>query len=110
VTPDELRRRADRKQAEAAGLAADASRIRSAAGSLRGLLDPLIPLSQRVWVGPAATDFESQVKAHALRLDGEADKLVAVAADFDRQAAGGRREAARLRAQAEAADLVVGGV
>lgn len=105
MTPAELRRLADRKMAAATALASDAARLRSQADELRGLLEPLVPISQRVWVGPAATDFEDQVRAQSARLDEEAGRLRQVAAELERRAGSERRAAADLRAQAAAAEV-----
>ena len=109
MTPEELRRRARQKRSDAADLAADADRLRSQAAALRGLLDPLLPMSGRVWVGPAAQDFESDVRRHGGMVDDQASRLTAIAGEFDRRAADARRTAATLDAQATAAELAVAG-
>ena len=84
----------------------DAARLRAQADELGGLLDPLIPMSQRVWQGPAAVDFENQVRAHAQRVNQQAQVLRAAAVDFDRDAGRKEQEAIRLRAQATAMEMV----
>ncbi len=100
MTSVELRRLADQKMAEAAQLTDDAERLRPQAASLRGLLDPLVGMSQRAWVGPAAEDFEAAVRVHSQRIDEQADRLGQVAAQFLAAAAALRREAGVLRRQA----------
>lgn len=104
MTPTELRRRASENRAEAAELTADADRLRSLAAVLRGSLDPLLPFSQRVWVGPAAEDFESEVRRHSGELHDHAVRLIAIAGDLDRRAAIARRTATSLDTQAVAAE------
>lgn len=102
MTPEQLHRLAAQRAAEAADLHADAARLRCQAGEIAGVLDPLVPMSQRVWRGPAAEEFENQVRAHAYRVNQQAEMLGEVAAGFDRSAEDKKREAARLRAQAAA--------
>jgi len=110
MTPSELRRLADRKTADASDCEADAARIRQQAAALRGLLDPLIPMSQRVWTGPAAEDFERQVRVQGGLLEEEADRLLSVASDLERRAIGLRAEVADLRVRAANAEVVATGV
>lgn len=104
MTPAALRRLADQKLAEADSLASDADRLRSQAAALRGLLEPLISISQRVWVGPAASDFEEKSRVHAQQVDDQADRLNRIAAEFDDQAGRFRREAAALRREADVSE------
>lgn len=108
MTPEQLRRLAAQRAAEAAELHSDAARLRSQAGSLEGLLDPLVPISQRVWKGPAADEFESQARARAGRVNEQARVLSAVAGDFDRIAGQKQQEAVRLRTEAAAIESVTG--
>lgn len=103
MTSAELRRQAGRQRAAAADLAADAGRLRSQAATLRGSLDPLVPMSQRVWVGPAALDFESEARRRGAEVDGQAARLSAIAGDLDRRAAVARSTANNLESQATAA-------
>lgn len=110
MTPYDLRREADRKEREATARIADAARLRSQATGLRGLLRPLIGMSQRVWTGPAATDFESNIAAHDLALGFEADRLVAVAAGFEQMARELRAEATELRQRAAAAEIAAAAI
>ena len=105
MSPAELRRLADRKLIEAANLEEAAERLRSQAAALRGLLDPLAPMSQRVWAGPAATDFESTARSLSQQVDEQAAQLVRAAVDFDADASQCRRQAARFREQAAAAEV-----
>jgi hypothetical protein len=107
MTPADLRHLATQKLAAAATLAADADRLRSQAATLRGLLDPLVPMSQRVWVGPAAADFETKARAHAQQLDGQSARLQQVAGEFDGEDRRLRREAAELRRAAEVAAAAI---
>jgi len=109
MNPSELRRLADRKTAEATDCVVDAAQIRQQATGLRGLLDPLVPMSQRVWTGPAAEDFESQVRTQSGILNEEADRLIDLAGDLERRAAGLRAEAADLRVRAANAEVVAAG-
>ncbi len=102
MTPEGLRRLAAQRTAEAAYLHRDAAQLRSQAGALEGLLDPLVSISQRVWTGPAADDFERQVRIQAGRVNEQAQALGRVAVDFDRMAGQKRREADRLQSQAAA--------
>jgi len=112
MTPEQLRSLAARRRAEAAELHTDAARLRSQAELLTGLLDPLVPISQRVWRGPAAIEFENQVRVHAGRVNEQAQLLESVAADFDRIAGKKEQEDRQLRAQADALEPIVvpGGV
>ncbi|MEA2000569.1 MAG: hypothetical protein U9N84_01580 [Actinomycetota bacterium] len=105
MTPAELRHLAAQKLAAADSLAADADRLRSQAAAVRGLLDPLVSMSQRVWAGPAAADFETKVRAHAQQLDGESLRLRQIAGEFDGEARSLHYEAAALRRAADAAEL-----
>lgn len=104
MTPAEYRRRASQKRAEADGLAADADRLRSQAALLQGLLDALVPMSQRIWVGPAAQDFQSEVRRHGGEINDQARRLVAIAAELDRTASIDRNTAHSLDTQAAAAE------
>ncbi|MDJ0664784.1 MAG: hypothetical protein QNJ75_09500 [Acidimicrobiia bacterium] len=108
MTPEGLRRLAAKRTAEAADLHSDAARLRSQAGVLEGLLDPLVSMSQRVWRGPAADEFEKQVRVHAGRVNEQARALSGVATDFDRMAGQKKREAVRLQAQAAAIEEAAG--
>jgi hypothetical protein len=116
VSPEELRCRARQKRAEAADLTSDADRLRGHAAALRGMLDPLVSMSHRVWVGPAAEDFEGDLRRHGGMVDGQANRLSAIAGGFDSRAAEARRVAAGLDARATAAEsaastgVTVGGV
>ena len=103
----ELRRLANQKAATAAALAADAAMLRAQAAELVGILNPLVPMSQRVWVGPAADDFESAVRANAAVLDQEAQRLRDIAGDLERRARIAQVEAAELRSRAAAVDVGV---
>jgi len=105
MTPVELRYRANQKLAAADSFAADADRLRSQAAALHGLLDPLIPMSQRVWVGPAAADFEAKARAHSRQLDGQSSRLQQIAGEFDGEDRRLRREAAELRRASDAAEI-----
>jgi uncharacterized protein YukE len=105
VTPDELRRLAGRKRAEADEMAADADRLRVQAAALQGLLDPLVSISQQVWVGPAAADFEFDVRAHGSSVDAQADRLRSIAGQLDQRAASARHTASVLDAEAIAAEV-----
>ena len=106
MTPDELRRLADRKVAAAAEYVADAGRLRTRAAALFGILDPLLAISQRVWTGPAARDFESEVRINTEILNEQATRLREIAAELERRADSERRDAAELRARAVAAEAV----
>jgi len=106
MTPGELLSRAARLRAQAAGMDADALRLRGQAGALRGLLDPLVTMSQQVWVGPAARDFESQVRAHGGVVDEQAGRIERVADQLIRKARDARIEAQRLDAQAAASSVI----
>jgi uncharacterized protein YukE len=119
MTPGELRRRATQQRAAADEMAADADRLRVQAAALQGLLAPLVSISQRVWVGPAAADFEAKMRANSGVVDAQASRLRSIAADLERKAADARRSAATLDAEAtvvEAAaavaanSAVIGGV
>lgn len=106
MTSAELRRIADQNIVEANSLLRDADRLRSQAAALRGILDPLASISQRVWVGPAATNFEEECTLRARQVDDQAIRLQQIAAEFEDRARELRRKAATLRAQAVAADAV----
>lgn len=112
MTPEQLLRLAAQKTAAADLLGDDARRLRAQAAVLRDLLDPLVPMSQRVWAGPAATEFEGQVRAHIGRLNQQADVLDRIAGDFETAATARLREAADLRSSAAvlAASVSPGGV
>ena len=107
VTPTELRRQADRKVSEARSLGADAERLRCEAGALRGVLEPLVILSARVWVGPAATEFEASTRSRGRVLDQQADLLDRIADELAERACRLRREATTLWAQAKAAEAAM---
>lgn len=98
MTPYEMRREAARDRAAADALVVAAGRLRAIAASIRGLLSGLVEASQRVWRGPAATDFESRADAADRELRAQADVLGDTAGDFD-------AEASRLRAAARALEL-----
>ncbi len=102
MTPEELRRLARHNEASANILAMDADRLRVQSAGLNGSLDPLIPMSQRVWTGPAAQDFEDTVRAHSRVLADQSRRLRQIADELDRQAQMERREAVELRAKAAA--------
>lgn len=104
MTSAELRRLAERKLAEAGALAADADRLRAQAAALRSLLEPIVPMSQRVWVGPAAEDFEAKTRLQSQQLDLQALRLRGIAGQFDDEGARLRRDAAVLRSQAAIAE------
>lgn len=104
MTPYELRRLAARKLAEATDLAVDADRLRAQAAALQGLLDPIVPISQRVWAGPAADEFETQVRLYSHQVNEQSAQLTRIAAGFDDEAARLRRETEMLRAEASAAE------
>ncbi len=87
-------------------MAADAARLRSQAAALQGLLAPLATMSQRVWVGPAASSFEDKVRSNGAAVDSHADRLRTIAGELDQRAADNRRSAASLDSQAAAADAV----
>ncbi|MCP3993810.1 MAG: hypothetical protein GY722_01925 [bacterium] len=106
MTSDELRRLANQRVATADALGADAARLRSQAAELVGILNPLLPMSRRVWVGPAAEDFESTVRANTVILDQEAQRLCDIAGGLERRARFARGEAAELRARAAAIQVV----
>ena len=101
----ELRRLANQKAATAVALAADAAMLRAQAAELVGILNPLVPMSQRVWVGPAADDFESAVRANAAVLDEEAQRLRDIAGDLERRARIARGEAAELLSRAASVNV-----
>ena len=86
MTPEQLRAIAARRVGEADELHIDAARLRSQAGTLSGLLEPLVPISQRAWKGPAANEFENQVRAHSARVNDQARVLRSIAAGFDQSA------------------------
>lgn len=100
MTSAELRRLAERKLAEASALAADADRLRAQAAALRGLLEPIVPMSRRVWVGPAAEDFEANARLHLQQIDLQALRLMRIAGEFNGEADRLRRQAAALQRQA----------
>ena len=104
MTPAELRRLADRKAAEADSLGVDAERLRPEATALRGVLEPLVALSTRAWVGPAATEFEENARSRGRLLDQQADRLIRIADELAGRARRLRSEAASLRTQATAAE------
>ena len=106
MTSSELRRLADHKVSESYSLVRDADRLRSQAVGLHGLLNPLITMSKRVWVGPAATDFETECAWHAGRVDDQAVRIARIAGELEQQAEELRRQAELLRA--EAAGLPLG--
>lgn len=104
MTPAALRRLSDQKLEDAAALASDAGRLRTQAAVLNGLLDPLALTSQRVWVGPAATDFEARSRFYAQQVNDHAARLRHIAAEFEDRARLLRTEAAAFRLQANAAE------
>ena len=104
MTPAALRRLAEQKLDDAASLASDADRLRMQAAELDGLLDPLVPMSQRVWVGPAATDFETKTRLQAEQVNDQAARLRRIAAEFDVRARQLRTEAAADRRKADTAE------
>ena len=106
MTAAALRHLADQKLADASSLASDADRLRAQAAGLQGLLDPLVSISQRVWMGPAATDFEERAKERGQQVDDQAGRLSRIAAEFDDEARRLRSDAAALRRQAEVAGAV----
>ncbi len=110
MTPAELRHLAAQKIAAADSLAIDADRLRAQGAALRDLLGPLVPMSQRVWIGPAAADFEAKARAHARQLDGQSVRLQQIAGEFDGEAALLRREAAALRRAADAAEVAAAAI
>jgi len=107
VTSAEFRRRAGALDAEASALADDADRLQFEAAALDGILDPLVAISQRVWTGPAAQDFEANVRWYSSIVSQQARELGRIAHDLRRQAVVARGEAAVLRARALAADAAV---
>lgn len=104
MTPAALRRLADQKTAESYTMRSDADLLRAQGGALRGMLDPLISISQGVWVGPAATDFEQQSSVHAQRVNGVASDLVRIASEMESRARQLSDRAAELRRQASQAE------
>jgi len=102
----ELRRRADQKLAAAGAFAGDANRLRSQASVLTGLLDPLVSISQRVWTGPAAADFEANSRVRSHQVDRQAARMGHIAGEFDDRASVLRREAAALQRAALVAEAV----
>ena len=108
MTSAELRGLSERKRVEATALAGDADRLRAQAVALRGLLEPIVPMSQRVWVGPAAEDFEAKARLHSDQVDLQALRLVRIGGEFDGEAARLRHEAATLQRQAATAEAAVG--
>lgn len=107
MTPAALRRLADQKLNDARSLGSDADRLRSQAAALRGLLDPLVSISQRVWIGPAASDFEEGARAQGQQVDDQAARINRIAAEFDGEAARLRQDAVALRRQADIAEAAV---
>lgn len=85
-------------------MAADADRLRAQAAALHGLLDPLVSISQTVWVGPAASDFEFNVRANGGAVDAQAGRLRAIAGQLDQRAASARYTASILDAEAATAE------
>jgi hypothetical protein len=69
-------------------------------------------MSRRVWRGPAANEFEDQVRTYAGRVNQQAQSLNAVAADFDRLAGRKESEAGDMRTRAALMETTdpVGGV
>lgn len=108
MTSAELRRLADRNLSKATDLSTDAARLQSQAESLRGLLDPLIGMSRRAWIGPAADDFEANVRKSSRQIDEQAQRLGDVALTLHAEAARLRREAGSLRRRASAIDAAAG--
>ena len=106
MTPEQTRRLATQRMTEAVELRTDAARLRTQADALDGLLEPLVPMSQRVWRGPAADEFEHCVRIHSGRVNEQAKVLQSAAVDFDRSAGHKEREAIRLRAQASAMETI----
>jgi hypothetical protein len=104
MTPAELRRLADRKVAEAGSLTTAAERLRPEAAALRGALEPLLAMSTRVWVGPAARAFEEDTRSRGRVLDQQADRLNRIANELAGRAGRLRAEATGIRAQAAAAE------
>jgi hypothetical protein len=104
MTPAELRRLADRKIAEAGSLSTAAERLRPEAAALGGVLEPLVAMSTRVWVGPAAHAFEDETRSRGRVLEQQADRLNRIADEFAARARRLRAEASSLRAQAAAAE------
>ncbi len=107
MTPYDMRRLADQKESAADRLEDNGERLRRAGDALRGLLDPLVPMSQRVWKGPAADDFERQVKVHAGQLHEQSAALALAASRLQREASIARSDAQRLRSQADAAEAEI---
>ena len=103
MTSAELRRLAAAKMNEATALGSDADRLRVQAAALRGLLDPLVSISHRVWTGPAAQDFEAKAQTQARIVNDQSSRLAAIAGELDDRAYRLRREAESLRRQADAA-------
>ena len=97
---------ADGKSAAADALQAKAERLRPEAAVLRSALEPLVGLSSQVWVGPAAAEFEKDARSQGRLLDQQADGLIRIAGELVVRSGQLRREAARLRAQATAAEGV----
>ena len=104
MTPAELRSLADRRTAAADSLSANAERLRPEAAALRGVLEPLVAMSARVWMGPAASAFEEDTRSQGRLLDQQADRLIRIADELAARARRLRSEAARLRARATAAE------
>lgn len=85
-------------------MVADADRLRVQAAALQGLLAPLVSISKRVWVGPAASDFEAKVRSSGEAVDAQASRLRSIATELDRKAADARRLAATMDAEAMVAE------
>ena len=105
MTPATLRRLADQKIAESYTLARDADLLRAQGGALRGLLDPLASISQGVWAGPAAVDFEQQSAAQTRRVNGVAADLQRIGAEMEGRSRQLRNRAAELRILASRAEM-----
>lgn len=105
VSPGGLRRLADRRLGEARSIANDADRLRSEAAGLPGLLEPLLAVSNAVWAGPAADEFETNVGHHGRNLAEQSALVLRFAAELDDRAARLRSDAANLRDQAAAAEI-----
>jgi hypothetical protein len=100
MTPQEMRRKANRNRTEANVLEESAHTLRAVAISVRGLLSGLVGISRMVWQGPAASRFEQEAEAHNRNLEAQADDIAGEAAGFDRRAAALRSEANRLVVEA----------
>lgn len=104
MTPEDLRRLAERRLAESRSTSADADRLRVEAASLSGLLEPLVAMSREVWVGPAAAEFEAALGRHGSTLADQANRLVRLAGELDDRVTSLRSEASSLREQAAVAE------